>query len=78
MTIFKVTVKVKRERFMEPPLHFTQVLHIIADDYDQALKYARSRMIGNGNEEEDIRYERLENEIMALFDVREGDEKIIV
>ena len=77
MTIYKVTVKVKRERFMEPPLHFTQELHIIADSYDQAIKYARDRMTGNGNEEEALTYERV-GEVMALFDVRDGEEKIIV
>ena len=77
MTIFKVTIKLKRERFMESPLIFTEELNVIADSYDQAIKFARYRMVFPGQEELDLKYERVMT-VMALFDVRDGEEKVIV
>ena len=77
MEIYKVTIKLKRERFMEPPLIFTEELHVIADSYDQAIKFARERMVAPGQEEIDLQYERVMR-VLALFDVRDGEEKVIV
>ena len=77
MTIFKVTIKLKRERFMESPLIFTEELHVIADSYDQAIKFARDRMVFPGQEELDLKYERVMT-VPVFFDVRDGEEKIIV
>ena len=77
MTIYKVTIKCERERFMESPLIFSQEMNVIADSYDQAINYVRERFVWEGQKELDIKYERVA-EAMALFDVRDGDEKVIV
>lgn len=77
MKIYRVTIKLKRERFMESPLIFTEELHVIADSYDQAIKFARDRMVFPGQEELDLKYERVMT-VPVFFDVRDGEEKIIV
>jgi len=77
MTIYKVTITVERERFMESPLRFTEEMNVIADSYDQAIKYVRERFVGDWQKEIDIKYERV-MEVRALFDVRDGEETIIV
>ena len=74
MTIYKMTAKVKRERFMESPLHFTEEMLVIADSYDQAVKYVYDRL-SRANDEVIITGES--QKVLALFDVRDG-EKIIV
>ena len=73
MTIYKITIKVKRTRFMESPLIFTQEMHVIADSYDQAIQYVRSRFINEGSTELDLKYERVLDNILGLFDVRDGE-----
>ena len=77
MTIYKVTITVERERFMERPLRFTEEMNVIADSYDQAIRYVRERFVGAGQKEIDLKYERA-MEVRALFDVRDGKENIIV
>lgn len=77
MTIYKVTITVERERFMERPLRFTEEMNVIADSYDQAIRYVRERFVGVGQKEIDLKYERA-MEVRALFDVRDGEENIIV
>ena len=78
MTIYKITIKVERPRFMESPYRFTETMYVIADSYDQAINYVRSRIIGESDKEIDLTYERVLSNILGLFDVREIEEKVIV
>lgn len=74
MTIYKMTAKVMRKRFMESDLHFTETMHVIADSYDQAVRYVHERL-GSANDKVIVTGES--QNVLALFDVRDG-EKIIV
>lgn len=75
MTIYRMMANVKRNRFMERPLYFTEQMCVIADSYDQACAYVRERFAG-ANDEVKVIYEG-EEDLMALFDIRDG-EKVIV
>lgn len=74
MTIYRMTAKVMRKRFMESDLHFTEEMLVIADSYDQAVRYVNERLCG-ANDKVIITGES--EKVLALFDVRDG-EKIIV
>lgn len=76
MTIYKMTAKVMRNRFMERPLRFTEEMYVVADSYDQAAKYVQERF-EKANDEVIVTLDE-SKKIMALFDVRDGEEKIIV
>ena len=76
MTIYKMIANVKRNRFMERPLFFTESLTVIADSYDQACAYVRERFAGANDEVKII--SESEEDVVAVFDVRGGEEKIIV
>ena len=75
MTIYRMTANVKRNRFMERPLYFTQEMLVIADSYDQAVRYVHDRL-DNANDEVKVMGDS--EDVLALFDVRNGEEKIIV
>ena len=77
MTIYKMLANVKRNRFMERPLFFTQEMNVIAESYDKALAYVKERFPVSGDDEVKIICDS-EEEVMALFDIRSGEEKIIV
>ena len=76
MTIYRMSANVKRNRFMEPPLYFRQDMTVIADSYDQAVAYVNERF-ASANDEVKVTCDE-EERVIALFDVREGKEKIIV
>lgn len=44
MTIYKLTVKATRERFMEAPLHDTSEHYIAAYSYEQAFSHVRAML----------------------------------
>ena len=75
MTIYRMTANVKRDRFMERPLYFKQEMLVIADSYDQAVKYVQERFEGANDQ---VKVTGDSEDILALFDVRNGEEKIIV
>ena len=61
---------------MESPLRFTEEMNVIADSYDYAVRYVQERF-EKANDEVIITLEE-SKEIRVLFDVRDGEEKIIV
>ena len=76
MMIYHVKAKMKRKNFMEPEYIFEQEMDVIADNYDDAVKYVRDRLKGGGNEE--VSMDVSSKKVMALFDVRNREEHIIV
>ena len=77
MTIYKITAKVERKRFMESPLHFAQELNVIADSVDQAIDYVKQRFPERDDQKVSIFVDSTQY-IYALFDARMSEERVIV
>ena len=67
MTIYKLTVKAVRERFMEPPLHDTSEHYIAAYSYDQAHSYVWAMLNRAGWKIDEIRGKEV-----YLIDIRDS------
>lgn len=71
MYIYHFTIKATRERFMEPPLHYTHERYVAAYSYDQAYSHIWAMLNKAGWKIDEIRGRKL-----ILEDIRDECDKI--